>query len=282
MNTLLLGVVVVLLAVIAAGGFIWFRREQERRRPKQPRGGGMALDALDTVTAWEPQATRIMTSAERLAYATLLRALPDHLILSQVPLSRFLRVPTRYSYAEWLARVGQLCGDLVVCDASSQVLAVVEVRSSTQSDRGRRRQDRMDRVLKAAGVPLHVWSDQALPSVTSAREMVLREASAPETEKAVKRGKAVQPPSAAPTTAPTGAPTTAPIPLSQLAPPAPPAPPRPSSAILAAHGLAGGLKDNLGVPVVDDGAEMRDPPPSTWFDDLDVTPAPGKKLPTRH
>ena len=175
METLLLAVVVVLLAVIAGGGFMWFKREQQRQRPAKQARGGAALDALDTVAAWEPQATRIMTSAERLAYATLLRALPDHLILSQVPLSRFLRVPTRYSYAEWLARVGQLCADLVVCDASSQVLAVVEVRPLSQSERGRKRFDRMGRVLEAAGVPLHVWSEQALPSVTGAREMVLRE-----------------------------------------------------------------------------------------------------------
>jgi len=272
MNTLLMGVVVVLLAVIAGGGVVWYRREQQqlqRRRAKTARSGA-ALDSLDTVAAWDPKATRIMTSAERLAYATLLRALPDHIILSQVPLSRFLRVPTRYSYAEWLARVGQLCGDLVVCDASSQVLAVVEVRPAAQSDRGRKRFDRMGRVLKAAGVPLHVWSEQALPSVTAAREMLLP------------AGAAAAPAPAVEAKADAPKPPAKPIKIGPLTPlPPAPAPARPNASLLAAHGLAGGVKDDFGVPV-DDGVEMRDPPPSTWFDDLDVTPIAGKKPPTRH
>ena len=69
-----------------------------------------------------------MTTQERLAHGLLVRAFPDHLILAQVPLSRFLRVPTRYSHAEWLRRVGQLCADLVVCDTASQPLAVITVQ----------------------------------------------------------------------------------------------------------------------------------------------------------
>jgi hypothetical protein len=257
MNFIWLGAVVLLLA--AGGGFGW---RWYTRRENAPRPSNGALDALDTVAAWEPQATRILTSPERLAYATLLRALPDHLILAQVPLSRFLRVPTRYSYAEWLARVGQLCADLVVCDASSQVLAVVEVRPTGQSDRGRKRFDRMGRVLKAAGVPLHVWSEQALPSVTAAREMLTPEPKA--AQKA--EGAAPAQPSAG-------------KPASPQQPPAVHRPAvQPSASALAAHGLARGIKDEIGViPVSANGAELRDPPPSTWFDDLDVRPAPMKK-----
>ncbi|HEV8311823.1 MAG TPA: DUF2726 domain-containing protein [Burkholderiaceae bacterium] len=220
-----------LVAVALVGAVAWAWRRQSQGATAHRKPG--ALDALDTVTGWEPQATRILTSSERLAYATLQRAMPEYLILAQVPLSRFLRVPTRYSYAEWLARVGQLCADLVVCDSSSQVLAVVEVRAAAQSERGGKRAERMRRVLKAAGVPLHVWSEQALPSVSAAREMLLpqekREAAAP---------------------APVPAPAAPPV-LGTL--------PAPTNG--AAHALP----------------EMRDPPPSTWFDDLDVQPSANKK-----
>ena len=65
---------------------------------------------------------------ERLAFSTLKLALPGYLILAQVPLARFLTVPKRNSYAEWMRRLGNQCVDFVVCDVTSQVVAVVEVR----------------------------------------------------------------------------------------------------------------------------------------------------------
>ena len=55
-------------------------------------------------------------------------ALPGYMILAQVPLARFLNVPKRNSYAEWMRRLGNQCVDFVVCDVTSQVVAVVEVR----------------------------------------------------------------------------------------------------------------------------------------------------------
>ena len=72
-----------------------------------------------------PQATRVLTAAERQAFEILRTALPAHIVLAQVPLARFIKVPTRNSYAEWLRRAGHLSADLVVCDRHSQVVAVV-------------------------------------------------------------------------------------------------------------------------------------------------------------
>ena len=50
------------------------------------------------------------------------------MILAQVPLARFLNVPKRNSYADGCAALGNQCVDFVVCDVTSQVIAVVEVR----------------------------------------------------------------------------------------------------------------------------------------------------------
>ena len=75
-----------------------------------------AADNLDTLMGWEPVATRVLTTGEREAYHILRKALPDHVILAQVPVARFIKVPTKNSYSEWLRRVGSLCADLVVCD----------------------------------------------------------------------------------------------------------------------------------------------------------------------
>ena len=130
-------------------------------------------DALDTVADWQPQIARVLTVDERQAHDLLRRALPpDFLVMAQVPLSRFLRVPMRQSYAEWLHRVGHLSADLLVCDACSNVLLAVDVRAAAESERSRQRHDRLGRVLRAAGVRVQVWQAGALPSVGEVRAIV--------------------------------------------------------------------------------------------------------------
>lgn len=130
---------------------------------------------LDTLQAWEPMSTRVLNTSEREAYHVLRKALPDHMILGQVPVARFVKVPTEHSYSEWLRRVGSLCADLVVCDMASQVVAVVEVRQTTsrEKERTQKRHARMDRVLTAARIPVHVWLEGALPGPAVARETIL-------------------------------------------------------------------------------------------------------------
>ena len=87
------------------------------------------------------------------AYEVLVRAPPGCMVLAKVPLARFVKVPRRHSYSEWLRRLGYQCADLVVCDAASTVLAVVNVRPSAieASARAVKRQRRMARVLGRPG-----------------------------------------------------------------------------------------------------------------------------------
>ncbi len=92
-----------------------------------------AGDRLDTLAGWPPTPTQILRTSERIAYSTLRLALPGYMILAQVPIARFITVPKRNSYAEWMRRLGSQCVDLVVCDVTSQVVAVVEIRPSTRS-----------------------------------------------------------------------------------------------------------------------------------------------------
>lgn len=215
-------IAVALVAVVTL--LLWLRMRRGRQADadnSQPRG----LDALDTVAAWEPEPSRILTAAERQAYAVLRQAFPDHMVLGQVPLSRFLRVPTRNSYSVWVRRVGHLCADLVVCNRHSEVLAVVEVRSAPdrESPRTAKRHNRMDRVIEAAGIRLHVWREDQIPTISAARAAVL---ATPYTQEAQ--------------TAPAAA---RPVIDSEL-------------------------------PETSEMAEFREPPPSTWFEDLDSEPMP--------
>jgi len=169
------------LALVAALALIvlwwWLRRraDQDAEPGELSAPRDKRVEALDTVTGWPPEPTRVLNHAERKAHAHLARAVPECLILAQVPLARFIRVPTRNSYHEWMRRVGQLCADLVVCDEGAQVLAVIEVRRDPDkaSDRSRKRHERMDRVLQQAGVRVLVWGEGKLPAVEVVRELVL-------------------------------------------------------------------------------------------------------------
>jgi hypothetical protein len=165
--------ILVVAIVLVLGAVIWLTRKPKKssagKRPK-------TVEALDTLMAWQPTPTRVLTAGEREAYVVLRRALPEHLILAQVPLARFLKVPTRHSYTEWLRRVGQICADIVICEPNSLAVAVVEIRSADgqDSERAQKRQARMERVIKASGMPLHIWREGAIPDAEEARNAILQ------------------------------------------------------------------------------------------------------------
>ena len=153
-------------ALLMLGLLLWHRWQAGMRHAPSRR------EALDTVQAWPPEAARVLTVAERRAHDLLRSALPGFLVLAQVPLSRFLRVPTRHSYADWMQRVGGLSADLLVCNADSRVLAVIDIRAAGQTERSLRRHERMARVLKAAGIEVQVWSEERLPSASELRSLL--------------------------------------------------------------------------------------------------------------
>lgn len=235
--------ILISLIALAALAFWYFRI-----RPHQAHDAH-SPERVDTVIGWQPRATRLMTAAEQQAYDTLREALPEYMVLCQIPLSRFIKVGTRYSYAEWLRRVGNQCADLVVCNRSSKVLAVVEIRSKAVSSepRAAKRNARKARSLKAAGVAMHVWTEQALPSAAKVRALLWSSSDA--------------------TTELTGLAPAAAANVVQLPTKATP---------------AGAARQDDDAVVVDDGADFNDAPPSTWFDDLDSSPMPLAPLTTKN
>lgn len=246
----------VLLGVAGAAVLLlllWLWQRGRKPPVKEHAARSARVDTLDTVLAWPPEATRILTLPERKAYLLLSRALPEYMVLAQVPVSRFIRVPTRNSYHEWMRRVGQLCADLVVCDASSQVIAVIDVRRPPEKDseRTRSRHDRMDRVLRKAGLRVIEWNEEALPHPNTVREQVLPTADAPAAGPVIPPLKPKAAPVAVPATAAAGAaaPALAMVELDE---------------VLEGYDRAAAA-DDFG---------LADPTPSTWFDDLDSRPAP--------
>lgn len=211
-------------------------------------------ESLDTVAGWPPEPTRVLGTHERLAYQAVTRAMPEHLVLAEVALARFLEVPRRHSYSEWLKRAGHLSADLLVCDGASRVLAVVVLRTPQDSSRRMRRIQRIQRVLNAARVRVLVWTASENRSAEQIREAIL------------------------PTT------PTAPLPGSRAARPASAA--SDADAAPAIANITAGLP--LPVPLVhEEPGHMapayarqaqpspdRDTPPSTWFDDFESGPMP--------
>ncbi len=164
------------IALACALPLVWWlaRRTGPTERQEQP------AERMDTLAAWPPEPTRVLRSSERLAFSTLKLALPGYMILAQVPIARFLNVPKRNSYAEWMRRLGSQCVDFVVCDVTSQVIAVVEVRPPVEQigEKLRARLDRVERVLTAANIPVHVWNEERLPTIEAARDKLLPRAPA--------------------------------------------------------------------------------------------------------
>ncbi|MEO7151307.1 MAG: DUF2726 domain-containing protein [Burkholderiaceae bacterium] len=223
-----------------------------RSRRRAATAAPEASERLDTIAAWPPEATRLMTRHEIIAFGILSRAFPECIVLAQVPLARFLKVPRRNSYNEWLRRMGSQCADLVLCDMSSLVLAVVHVQppAGQASERAQQRLARMSRVLGRADIPLGVWTEGALPNVDAARDSLYR---------AVAPAIAPAPPTPVRTTTTTAA-----------------------AAVAATPGVGGAMRPALDAPspfeddhrdsTQDERIEVREPPLSTWFDDMDSGP----------
>lgn len=243
----LIGLVIVLLLA-----WLWLRQRGGGNSGGSGRKAEKASDRIDTVIGWPPQATRVLSTQERLAFGTLVRALPEYMVLAQVPLARFINVPKRNSYADWLRRVGYQSVDFVICDMTAQVVAVIELQPSQQSERAHKRLTRITRTLKAAQLPLHVWRENALPSVEAAREALLpRPAASPEPAKGAATATAAASAAAAATAA-------------AVLPTAPAAARSP-------------FEDTDRDSTQDEMIELLEPPPSTWYDELDSDPVPLSK-----
>jgi hypothetical protein len=224
------------LTLLAAAGATFVLVKRRRQASAGEADANRARDGLDTLAAWPPEVTRLLTSGERTAHETLVKALPECMIFSQVPLARFIRVPRRYSYADWLTRVGHLSADFLICDRASLVIAAVSLQTAQDSERAERRRARMSRVLKAAGVKVFVWREHAIPAPAAARDQIVQRTGVP--------GASM---------------------LESTAPQ--------KTRRATAHG-------NVKIPVPEvlteapAGEARLEPPPSTWFDDLDSAPTP--------
>lgn len=251
MSTWQLALVAILVVLLI--GLAW----RARRPAAQPT---RAADRVDTVIGWPPRATVVMSRHERMAYDILLRAAPECTVLAQVSLSRFIEVPKRNSYADWLRRVGYQSVDFIVCNRATEVLAVVELQAQQPSELAQKRLSRIRRTLKAAQLPLHVWHEGLLPTVDAVRELLVPKQDAFATT-AFSDGTAGTINTIGPGA---GQPTTAEL---------RPVPPVAEAQLHLEPDIA-----SDGIPFDDladeEASARREAPPSTWYGDLDSVRVP--------
>lgn len=129
------------------------------------------------VTApWPFYVKKPLTQPEQVLYHRLVKALPDHIVLAQVQVSRVLGVKKGSNFNEWNNRINRLSYDFVVCSKDSTVLAAIELDDkSHESNRRSTTDEKKNKATADAGLRLIRWNVKALPD-ESAIQAQLRSA----------------------------------------------------------------------------------------------------------
>jgi len=122
---------------------------------------------------WPLYAKRPLTQPEQVLYHRLIAALPDHIVLAQVQLSRVLGVKKGFNFNEWNNRINRLSYDFVVCQKDASILAAIELDDETHEHSARAGADRRkEKATSSAGIKLVRWQVAALPDTAAIRREI--------------------------------------------------------------------------------------------------------------
>lgn len=120
--------------------------------------------AVGSEAPWPYYAKRLLSQPEQVLYGRLNRALPEHIVLAQVQVSRVLGVKKGFNFHEWNNRINRLSYDFVVCTKDSAVVGAIELDDKSHEATGRAETDRKkDKATAAAGVRIVRWHVKAMP-----------------------------------------------------------------------------------------------------------------------
>ena len=123
---------------------------------------------------WPLYPRKPLSAVEQILYFRLTKALPDHIVLAQVQLSRLLGVKKGNNYQAWTNRINRMSVDFVVCAKDSTVLAVIELDDSSHNAKNRKEADaKKDKALGDAGVKIHRWNVKAIPDETTIKAALI-------------------------------------------------------------------------------------------------------------
>lgn len=115
-------------------------------------------------SAWPFYAKKPLSNPEQVLYFRLVKALPDHIVLAQVALSRMLGVNKGNNYGTWFNRINRMSADFVVCSKDSTIVAVIELDDASHKRATREIADaKKDKALASAGIRIIRWKVSSMP-----------------------------------------------------------------------------------------------------------------------
>jgi hypothetical protein len=129
------------------------------------------FQSSDGASKWPYYIRKPLTELHQVLYHRLVAALPDHMILAQVKVSRVLGVEDGYSAFVWGGKIERLTFDFVVCGKDAAVIAAIELDDdpeaahlSTAAD------DKKNRAAADADLRLIRWNVRELPDLEAIRK----------------------------------------------------------------------------------------------------------------
>ena len=132
-----------------------------------------ALGRSHREAEWPFRVKKPLTKVEQVLYFRLIDALPDLIVLAQVPLSGFLRVRKGRTWREWHNRISQKSVDYLICERDFRVVMAIELDDASHDSPSRAHADASkNRALTSAGVTLIRWRTTAMPDEAAIRSIV--------------------------------------------------------------------------------------------------------------
>ena len=133
---------------------------------------------------WPFYAKRPLSQPEQVLYHRLVKALPEHIVLAQVQVSRVLGVKKGFNFHEWNNRINRLSYDFVVCGKDSTVLAAIELDDKSHESTSRAETDKKkEKATSAANVQLIRWHVKSLPDHAAIQAAFAKQQSNPSIER---------------------------------------------------------------------------------------------------
>jgi len=124
--------------------------------------------------AWPFYAKKPLSQPEQILYFRLIQALPDHIVLAQVQLSRFLGVKKGNNYQAWLNRINRMSADFVICSKDASIVSVIELDDASHRKENRQQADtKKNKALSSAGIKLVRWEAKTLPDIAKIQDELL-------------------------------------------------------------------------------------------------------------
>jgi len=128
---------------------------------------------------WPFYAKKPLSPPEQVLFHRLVKALPDHIVLAQVQLSRALGVKKGFNFHQWNNRINRMSYDFLVCGKDATVLAAIELDDRSHGSASRVAADaKKERASSAAGIRMIRCNVKSLPDDAAIRSAVLPQSSA--------------------------------------------------------------------------------------------------------